>query len=176
MLALHAAAIPTFITGLQAMDAILAKTEAFCTAKKIDPAVMVATRLMPDMLPLARQVMIACDHAKNGCARLAGLEAPRFEDTETTLIDLRTRIARTLDYVRSVDTALIDAAPGRIIEMKIGPNSMRQEASLYLLHFVLPNFYFHLSTAYAILRTSGLEIGKRDFLGAVPGLEVLPTA
>lgn len=176
MLALHAVAIPTFITGLQAMDAILAKAEAFCAAKKIDPTVLVATRLMPDMLPFARQIMIACDHAKNGSARLAGLEAPRFEDTETTLVDLRARIQRTLDYVRSVDPARIDAAPGRIIEMKIGPNQMRQEASLYLLHFVLPNFYFHVSTAYAILRSSGLDIGKRDFLGAVPGLEVLPSA
>jgi hypothetical protein len=174
MLALHTLAIPTFVTSLQALDAILEKAEAFCATKKIDPAVMAATRLIPDMLPLTRQVLIACDFAKNGSARLAGVEPPVFEDTETTLAQLRERIARTIAYVQSVDPALIDAAPGRIVEMKTRTNRLRQEASLHLVHFILPNFYFHVTTAYAILRSSGLEIGKLDFMGAVPGLERLP--
>lgn len=169
----YAAAVPAFVTSLTAMDAILAKAADFCTAKKIDPAVMCATRLMPDMLPLTAQINIACDHAKNASARLAAIEPPRFEDGEKTIADLRERIARTIAFVQSIDPALVDAAPGRVLDMKIGSRQMRQDAMLYLVHFVLPNFYFHLSIAYAILRASGLEIGKLDFLGTVPGLEVI---
>lgn len=169
----YAVAVPRFITTLEALDAILAKAVEFCAEKKIDQTVMCSTRLMPDMLTFARQVMIACDHAKNGPSRIAGIEAPRFEDTETTIDQLRERIAKTLAYVRSIDEAALNAGAGKVIEFKIGPNVMRQETMQYLVHFVLPNFYFHVTTAYAILRASGLVIGKRDFLGAVPGLTVV---
>ena len=169
----YSASVSIIVTTLEALDAILAKAVDFCATKKIDPAVMCATRLMPDMLPLSRQVMIACDHAKNGPSRLADVQPPKFEDTETTLVELRERIKKTLDYVKAIDEAALNAAPGRIIEFKVGPNTMQQEAILYLLHFVLPNFFFHVSTAYAILRSSGLDIGKRDFMGQVPGLTVV---
>jgi hypothetical protein len=166
---IHAIAIPTFVTGLEALDAILAKAIDYCDAKKIDSAVMCQTRLIPNMLPLWRQVTIACDHAKNGPSRIAGVEPPRFEDNETTLQELRERVAKTVAYVKTIDEAALNAAPGRMIEFKVGPNAARMEAAHYLLHFVLPNFYFHLTTAYDILRTAGVDIGKRDFMGNVPG-------
>lgn len=165
----YAIAIPTFVTGLEALDAILAKAIDHCEAKKIDPAVLCQTRLFPNMLPLWRQVTIACDHAKNGPARIAGVEPPRFEDTETTLVELRERVGKTVAYARTIDEAALNAAPGKMIEFKVGPTAAKMEAVNYLLHFVLPNFYFHLTTAYDILRVAGLEIGKRDFMGKVPG-------
>ncbi len=168
-LTVYAISVPVFVAGLEALDAILGKAIDFCAARKIDPAVLCATRLMPDMLPLSRQVMIACDHAKNGPSRVAGVEPPRFEDTETTLVELRDRIARTVAYVKRMDELALNAAPGRMIEFKVGPTQARMEAVSYLIHFVTPNFYFHLTTAYAILRSVGLEIGKRDFMGQVPG-------
>ena len=166
----YTTSVPAFLQTLEALSAILGKASDFCAAKKIDPAVLCATRLIPDMLPFSRQVLIACDFAKNGTARLAGVEAPKFDDTETTLVELQARIAKTIDYVKTVDPAAVAAAPGRIIEFPVGPNKMKMEAALYLAHFVLPNFYFHVTTAYAILRASGLEIGKRDFMGTPPGL------
>jgi hypothetical protein len=166
---LHAIAIPTFVTGLEALDAILAKAIEHCEAKKIDPAVMCQTRLFPNMLPLWRQVTIACDHAKNGPSRIAGVEPPRFEDNETTLVELRERVAKTVAYARTIDAAALNAAEDKMIEFKVGPNAAKMEAVNYLLHFVLPNFYFHLTTAYDILRTAGVDIGKRDFMGKVPG-------
>ena len=166
----YSISVPVFVTALEALDAILVKAGEFCVAKKIDPVVLAATRLIPDMLPLSRQVMTACDHAKNGTSRLAAVEPPRFEDTETTIDQLRERIAKTVAYLKSVDEAAIDAAPGRILEISIGPNKIKMEAVQYMLHFCTPNFYFHLTTAYAILRKSGLDVGKRDFMGAVPGI------
>ena len=121
------------------------------------------------MFALTRQVQVACDQAKNGASRLAGVEPPRYEDTETTIDQLKDRIARTLAYLKSLDAAAIDAAPAREIVFPLGgTNKGRMTGADYLNHFVLPNFYFHLTAAYAIARHAGVELGKRDFLGAMP--------
>jgi uncharacterized protein len=121
------------------------------------------------MFPLTRQVQIACDQAKNGSARLAGVEPPKFEDNETTIDQLKARIAKTIAFVKSVETKALDGAGGREITFPLGPtNKGHMKGDDYLTHFVLPNFYFHLTAAYAILRACGVEVGKRDFLGQIP--------
>jgi len=163
------AALPVFEIALNALSGVLDKAAAFAAAKKLDPAVLPQWRLAPDMFPLARQVQVACDQAKNGAARLAGVEPPRYEDKEATIDELKARIAKTLAFVKTVDAKAIDAAGGREVTFPLGPtNKGHMKADDYLTHFVLPNFYFHLTAAYAILRHCGVEIGKRDFLGAIP--------
>ena len=163
------ASLPTFEIGLNALSAILDKAEAFAAAKKIDPAVLLNTRLAPDMFPLVRQVQIATDLVKNGAARLAGVEPPRYEDKETTIAELKARLAKTVAFVKSLDPKQVDAASGRQITFPLGPtNKGQMQGDDYLNHFVLPNVYFHLAAAYAILRHCGVEIGKQDFLGAIP--------
>lgn len=163
------ASLPVFAIGLDALSAVLGKAEAFAQAKKIDPAVLLAARLAPDMFALTRQVQLVSDHAKNGAARLAGVEPPRFEDTETTFPALRERLARTAAFLKTLDARAIDAAAEREVSFPLGPaNTGTMTGPDYLDHFVLPNFYFHLTAAYAILRHNGLEIGKRDFMGAIP--------
>jgi uncharacterized protein len=171
---LSAASIPVFTRGLQALDAILVKAAAHSEAKKIDAAVLCGTRLYPDMFPFAKQVQLTCDFAKNGTARLLGLDAPRFEDNEKTLVELQSRINRTLDYLGQVDQHAIDARAGSEIIFPMGPNAKgKMSAEDYLLHYATPNFYFHLTTAYAVLRHCGVEIGKRDFIGIPPRIAVL---
>ena len=161
--------IPVFEIGLNALSAVLDKAAAFAAARKIEPSVLVQWRLAPDMFPLVRQVQIVSDQAKNGSSRLAGVEAPRFEDNETTIDQLRDRVARTLAYVKTLDTKQIDGAADREITFPLGPtNKGHMNGADYLNHFVLPNFYFHMTAAYAILRHCGVDIGKRDFLGAIP--------
>ena len=162
------ASLPTFEIGLNALSAILDKAEAFAAAKKVDPAVLLNTRLAPDMFPLIRQVQVATDLAKNGAARLAGVEAPKFEDNETSLDQLKARLAKTLVYLKTLDARQIDGAADREITFPLGPNKAQMRGDDYLNHFVLPNFYFHITAAYAILRHCGVEVGKRDFLGAIP--------
>jgi uncharacterized protein len=163
------ASLPVFEIGLTALSNVLDKAAAFATAKKIDPTVLAGTRLAPDMLPLSRQVQIASDQAKNGASRLAGVEAPRFEDNETTLDQLKARIAKTLTYVKTLDAKAIDESADREITFPLGPNNKgHMRGNDYLNHFMLPNFYFHLTAAYAILRHCGVDIGKQDFLGAIP--------
>lgn len=163
------AAIPSFEIGLNALSAILDKAQAHAEAKRFDPAVLLNTRLFPDMFPLTRQVQIACDQAKNGGARLAGTEPPKHEDNEKTLAELKARIAKTVAFVKTLDAAQIDAAADREITFPLGPqNKGHMKGADYLNHFVLPNFYFHLSTAYGILRHCGVELGKRDFLAGIP--------
>jgi len=161
-------ALPTFEIGLAALSGVLDKAAAFAAAKKVDPAVLLGYRLAPDMFALARQVQVACDQAKNGTARLAGVEPPKFEDTETTLDQLRERIAKTVAFLKTLDAKAIDAATDREITFPLGPNKGQMKGGDYLNHFVLPNFYFHLAAAYAIVRHCGVEIGKRDFLGGIP--------
>jgi hypothetical protein len=166
---LSQAALPVFEIGLTALSGVLDKAAAFAAAKKIDPAVLTQWRLAPDMFPLTRQVQIACDQAKNGSARLVGVEPPKYEDNETTIDQLKARIAKTLDFVKAVDTKALDGAAGREITFPLGPtNKGHMKGDDYLTHFVLPNFYFHLTAAYAILRACGVEVGKRDFLGQIP--------
>jgi hypothetical protein len=162
-------ALPTLEIALNALAGVVDKAAAFAAAKKLDPTVLPQWRLAPDMFALARQVQVACDQAKNGGARLAGVEPPRYEDTEKTIEELKDRIAKTLAFVKTLDAKAIDAAADREITFPLGPtNKGHMKGADYLTHFVLPNFYFHLTAAYAILRHCGVEIGKRDFLGAIP--------
>ena len=163
------ASIPVFEIGLSALSALLDKAEAYAEAKRIDPTVLLNARLFPDMFAFTRQVQSACDQAKNGGARLAGVDPPRYEDNEKTIAELRTRIAKTVAFVKTLDAERIDTAADREITFPLGPNNKgHMRGADYLNHFALPNFYFHLTTAYDILRHCGVEIGKRDFLGTIP--------
>jgi hypothetical protein len=163
-ISMSAVALGSFEQTLGALSKILDKAAAHCTAKKIEPAVIMGTRLTPDMLPFVRQVQLTCDFAKNGIGRMVG-EPPKFPDEEQTFDELKARIAKTLDYVRGIKVADIDAAADKDVTFPIGPQSMTLPGVTFLTNFVLPNFYFHATTAYDILRQVGLEIGKRDFLG-----------
>jgi len=161
--------LPVFEIGLNALSGLLDKAEAFALAKKVDPTVLTTWRLAPDMFPLIRQVQIATDQAKNGCSRLAGIEPPRYEDNETTIAELKVRLAKTVAFLETLNSEQIDASAEREITFPLGPNNKgRMRGDLYLSHFVLPNFYFHLTVAYAILRRCGVEIGKADFIGTIP--------
>jgi hypothetical protein len=170
-LTMHSISVPVFVRSLEALSAALDKAAAWCTARKVDPAVLCGTRLIPDMFALSRQVQIACDFAKNTTARLGGVEAPKFADDEKTIEELQARIAKTIAYVTAADAAPIDAAGGREIVFPVGPRTAKMGGEDYLVHFALPNFHFHLSMAYAILRQSGVDIGKADFMGKVPGFQ-----
>jgi len=163
------ACLPVFEISLNALSAVLDKGEAFAAAKKIDPSVLLNSRLAPDMFPLVRQVQVAADQAKNGASRLAGVEPPRHEDNETTIDQLKARLAKTAAYLKTLDPKSIDAAADREITFPLGPtNKGHMKGADYLNHFVLPNFFFHLTAAYAILRHCGVDIGKRDYMGAIP--------
>jgi hypothetical protein len=163
------ASAPALEMGLNALSGVLDKAQAFATAKKVDPSVLLTWRLAPDMFALTRQVQVASDLAKNGMARLAGVEPPRYEDNETTIDQLKARLAKTVAFIKSLDTGKIDGAGDREITFPLGPNNKgHMKGDDYLNHFVLPNVYFHLTAAYAILRHCGVEIGKQDFLGAIP--------
>lgn len=166
--AMSQASLPVFEIGLNALSAVLDKAAAHVAAKKIDPAVLLGWRLAPDMFALARQVQVACDQAKNGTARLAGVEPPKYDDNETTLDQLKARIAKTVTYLKTLDAKAIDASADREITFPLGQGKGHMNGADYLDHFVLPNFYFHLTAAYAIVRHCGIEVGKRDFLGAIP--------
>ncbi len=161
--------LPTFEITLNALSAVLDKAEAFATAKKVDPAVLLHSRLAPDMFDLARQVQVATDQARRGAARLAGVEAPSVEDNETTIAQLKERMAKTVAFLKTLDRKAIDASAEREITFPLGPEKKgHMKGDDYLNHFVLPNFYFHCTAAYAILRHCGVEVGKRDFLGEIP--------
>ena len=175
-LSLFEASVPAFERSLTAFLGVLDKAEAHAKARKFDAANYLAVRLIPDMWPLTRQIQAFCDHAKNAAFRLAGAEPPAVENRETTIAELRARIQATLEHLKTVDSAAVDAAADRDVVFPLGPAKMKMQGANYLLHFALPNFYFHLTTAYDILRAGGVEIGKRDFLGAVPGLTPARTA
>jgi len=157
--------IPVLTRGLTNLSAILDKAAAHAAAKKFDPAALAQSRLYPDMYPLVRQVQIACDTAKGAAARLAGIEVPKHEDNEATLAELKARIAKTVDFLKSVNRDRLKDAESRDIEIKFPNGSWKFTGIAYLADFVLPNFYFHVSMVYALLRKSGVEIGKGDFLG-----------
>jgi uncharacterized protein len=165
----HQASAQTFIHGLVSLAAVLEKGAAFAEAKKIDPEVICGLRLTADMLPLSRQVSTACDSAKLAVARLSGVEAPKHADDEKTFVELQSRIARTLDYIRSVPASALETAGERKVSLKIGGVQREFEPEAYLTLFALPNFYFHITTTYAILRSNGVELGKRDYLGPILG-------
>lgn len=156
--------VPVLLRGLSALSKILDKAEAHAKAKGIDPAVFLSARLYPDMFPLTRQVQIACDTARRGAIRLAGGEPPSVPDTETSFDELRARIAQTIDAVRALPEAAFDGAEDRSLTLKVRGSDMTFSGLDFVRTWSLPNFYFHLTTAYAILRSNGLELGKPDFL------------
>ncbi len=162
------ASLPVFEIGLNALSAVLDKAAAHAAAKKIDPSVILGWRLEPDMFAMVRQVQVAADQAKNGSARLAGVEPPKFEDNESAIDQLKERLAKTVAFLKTLDTKAIDASSEREITFPLGPAKGHMAGADYLNHFVLPNFYFHLTASYACVRACGVEVGKRDFLGNIP--------
>jgi hypothetical protein len=163
-LGMYQASIPVFQRMLGNLDVILEKAEASALARKIDPQVFLRARLAPDMFDLVRQVQIATDHAKGAPARLAGVEPPVYEDKEVSFADLKARIQKTLAYLAGFAREQVDGSEERTVKFKAGPMEMQFKGQDYLLGFAMPNFYFHVTTAYAILRHNGVEIGKREFL------------
>jgi uncharacterized protein len=164
-ISMYQAAIPPMVRALTNLSAILEKGEASATDRKIDPSVLIASRLYPDMLPLVKQVQIASDIARRGAARLAGVEAPAMADNETTFPELVARLQTTIAYLETLTTAQIDGSEAKAIVLPMGKETMNFEGLPYLVGFVLPNVYFHVTTAYNILRHNGVEIGKGDYLG-----------
>lgn len=165
-ISMYEASAPCFVRTLRALDSILVKAEAYAQERKIDPAVLLSARLFPDMFTLTRQVQIATDHAKGALARLAGVEVPKFEDKEQSFDELRARIERTITFVESFRPEQINGSETREFSFKAGSRELSFQGMPYLLGYALPNFYFHAVTAYDILRHNGLNIGKRDYLGA----------
>jgi uncharacterized protein len=166
-LSMYQASVPVFLQGLTNLSAILGKAVAQAAERQIDPAVLLNDRLAPDMLPLVRQVQIASDHAKGATARLANLEVPKYEDVEKSFDELQARLARVTDFVRGVGPERFDGSDAREVSLPIGGRSLTFKGQAYLLHFALPNFFFHTTTAYGILRHNGIAIGKRDFIGTI---------
>jgi uncharacterized protein len=164
-ISMHQASAPRFANTLRNLSAILDKAQAHCEAKKIDPAVMAGMRLIADMFPLSRQVQVACDSAKGAVARLAGVDIPKHEDTEQTLAELKQRIAKTIDFLLSVAPEKIDGSEERAVTLRLGGKDVHYTGIQYLLGHAYPNFYFHVTTAYDILRANGVELGKRDYIG-----------
>jgi hypothetical protein len=162
---MYQASAPRFANMLRNLAALIEKADAHCAAKKIEPAALTAFRLYPDMFPFTRQVQIACDTAKGAVARLAGVEIPKHEDVEQSFAELKARIAKTIDFIESVPAAKIDGSEEREIVLPMRSGERRYKGMQYLLGFAYPNFYFHVTTAYDILRHNGVEIGKADFIG-----------
>ena len=164
---IYTASIPVFQQLLGGLSQVLAKAEVHATDKKIDPNALLQARLYPDMFPLLRQVQVASDFAKSVAARLAGVDVPKLADNEQTFADLQARIATVLAYLASLDTALFDTAATRSIVTQAGtPKEKHFTGEAYLLTYGLPHFFFHTTTAYAILRHNGVEVGKKDYIGA----------
>ena len=164
-MSLHAVAVPTFLQTLKGLSGVLSKAEAHCEAKKIPQEALLTARLFPDMFPFTRQVQQASDHAAKACARLAGIEVPTYPDVEKSFADLKQRVATASDYVKGFTPQQFEGAETREIVVPAGQNSFTFNGNTLLASFVLPNFFFHATTAYDILRHNGIEVGKRDFLG-----------
>lgn len=164
-ISIHDASVGVFQPRLKALAHVLSKTEANAADRKIDPAVLLSARLAPDMFALTRQVQIATDHAKGAVSRLAGQEVPKFEDNEQSFADLQARIARTLAHIGGFAPADLEAGATRQIDIKAGQRELSFQGAQYLNGYAMPNFYFHLTTAYAILRHNGVPLGKMDFFG-----------
>ena len=164
-ISMYQASTPRFAAMLRNLSTLIDKADAHCAAKKIEPAAITTARLYPDMFPFTRQVQIACDTAKGAVARLAGAEVPRHEDTEQSFAELKARIAKTLDFIESIGAGKIDGSEDKEIVLQMRSGERRLKGMQYLLGSAYPNFYFHITTAYNILRHNGVEIGKTDFLG-----------
>ncbi len=165
-ISMHQASAPRFANTLKNLSAILDKAQAHVDARKLDPAALTAYRLFPDMFPFTKQVQVACDSAKAAVARLAGVDIPKHEDTEQTFAELKARIAKTIDFINSIKPQQIDGSEDKPIVMKRASGDITYTGMQYLLGHAYPNFYFHVTTAYDILRHNGVELGKRDFIGA----------
>lgn len=164
-LSMYQASVPAFVQTLRALDTILYKAAAYAEAGSFDAAALLNARLHPDMLAFAQQVQIATDHAKGASARLAGLSVPSYEDAEATFPELKERVTKTIAFLSTVTPEQIDGSEQRDIKLNIRGHELSFKGHEYLLHFALPNFYFHATTAFVILRHNGLQIGKRDFMG-----------
>jgi hypothetical protein len=165
-ISMYTASVPQFDKMLANLDGILAKAETWAEAKKIDHSVILGLRLAPDMLPFIKQVHIVTDYAKGAGGRLAGVDFPKFEDNETDLVQLRDRIARTRAFLATLKAEQFVGSEGRAIHLKFGPTfELHFNGHDYLIGFALPNIYFHMATAYGLLRSNGLELGKKDFVG-----------
>ena len=164
-LSMYDASVPVFRQILTSLGDILTKAETHAGERKIDPSALLQARLFPDMFALARQIQIAADFAKGACARLAGVEVPKYEDTEQSFADLRARLDKTIAFIDSLPKARIVGSEAREVQTSAGPNSKTFTGQVYLTHYALPQFFFHATTAYAILRHNGVEVGKRDFMG-----------
>ena len=165
-LSMYQASAPRFVSILNNLAALLDKAQAHCEVRKIDPLVLTSYRLYPDMLPFTRQVTIACDNAKGAVARLAGVEIPKHDDVEKTFEELKARIAKTVAFIQSIRPAQIDGSEDKDIVLKLRAREVPYKGMQYLLGFALPNFYFHVVTAYVILRHNGVEVGKGDYIGS----------
>lgn len=160
------AVVPAYLQMLNSLTGLLAKAEAHCAAKKIDPSVLLGSRLFPDMLPLSKQIQLASDFAAKGCARLTHSEVPSMPDTEKTFEELKQRLAKTIDYVKSYKPEQFEGADTKDVTFPVGPDrTMTLKGQQFFSAVSLPNFYFHAATAHGIMRHNGVEIGKRDFLG-----------
>jgi hypothetical protein len=166
-LSMYQASAPVFVRGFGNLTAILDKAAKWSEDKKIDQSVLVNARLAADMFPLSRQVQIASDGAKGCVARLAGIDVPSFPDNEANFADLQARIKKTVDFIQTVKPQQIDGSEDKAISLKAGPRELSFKGQAYLTNFVLPNFYFHITTTYAILRHNGLDVGKMDYLGSL---------
>jgi hypothetical protein len=164
-ISMYQASAPRFIHILNNLAVMLDKAQAHVEAKKIDPAALTAFRLFPDMFPLSKQVQVATDLSKGAVARLAGVEVPKYEDTEQTFAELKARIAKTIAFINTIKREQIDGSEDRDIVMKLGKQDYTFKGIQFLLNFAYPNFYFHATTAYNILRHNGVELGKKDFVG-----------
>jgi hypothetical protein len=165
-LSMFDASIPVLLQGLKGLKAVLAKAEAHAEAKKIDPGALLQARLYPDMFPLMRQVQIATDFAKGAAGRLAGAELPVFDDVETSFADLKARVDKAVAFIEGLEPAAFEGSEAREVSLKRRGETVTFPGKEYLLHQALPNFWFHVTTAYAILRHNGLEVGKSDFMAA----------
>jgi len=166
-ISMYEISVPALARGLTNISALLDKGAAYAESKKFDSLTLAQSRLFPDMHPLSRQVQIACDTAKGAAGRLAQVEVPQHADTETTFAELKARIAKTAEFLKSITPAQMQGAESRAIELKFPNGAMKFTGASYLTDFVLPNFYFHMSMVYALLRNNGVEVGKGDFLGAI---------
>jgi hypothetical protein len=167
-ISMYKASAPIFLQFLTSMSAVLDKAAAFAETKKIEETDLLATRLYPNMFPLSRQIVQVTVHACRACAELSGTIAPTFEANETSFAVLKARIAKAIEFIRSVRPEQIDGTEDKQIILKFGEREMKFTGQPFLLNFSLPNFYFHATTAFAILRSIGVEIGKRDFIGTPP--------
>ena len=164
-ISMYQASAPRFVNTLKNLSSILDKAQAHADAKKIDSKVLTAARLFPDMFAMSRQVQSACDTAKGAVARLAGVEVPAHEDTEQTFEELKARIAKTIKFIETIQPAQVDGSEDREVVLKFRSGEVKFKGMQYLLGQALPNFYFHVTTAYNILRHNGVEVGKKDYIG-----------